>query len=92
MKPLNTWAPGAGKRGAQESERQNNSDKASSANPNAMGRAARPVPHQCAGAANYPADGHDTYDAPYPRIQRGAVATGAFGAKTDKRDGAGGKW
>lgn len=78
-KSLNTWAPGAGKRGHQESERQNHNDTGATVdNPNAQGPVMRPVPHQCAGAANYPADGHDTYEKPYPRIQSGAVA-GAFG-------------
>lgn len=91
MKSLNSFAPGKGKREAQESERVNNYDQPSQDNPNAMGRTMRPLVEQCAGRANYPADAHDLdLSGPYPKIQRGAVATGAFGAKTDRKDGAGG--
>lgn len=90
-KPLNSFAPGKGKREAQESERVNNYDRDSSTNPNAQGPVARPVEHQCAGIPNYPADGHDTYEKPYPRVQHGAAFVG-IGSPAERRDGAGGSW
>ena len=92
LKSLNSWAPGAGKRGAQESERQNHNDTGATVdNPNAQGPVMRPVPQQTAGIPNYPSDLHDTLPDPYPRRQAGATS-GCFGPKTDRKDGAGGRW
>lgn len=103
-KPLNDWA------GTKQSDasKVNNADRDAPgpivqdglgfSDPNAMGPTMRPLYDATAGACNYPADMHDTYTKPYPRVQKGAVAQGSrsagFRGKTgdDERNGPDGSW
>lgn len=59
--------------------------------PNALGPVMRAPYDACARAASHCADMHDSYEKPYPRVQRGAVATG-LGSSDERKDGPDGSW
>lgn len=105
LKPLNDWAG----RLQSDATKVNNDDKDAKGdfvtdgypdgNPNAQGPKMRPLYDATAGHANHPTDLHDeAYPAPYPRIQKGAVAQGSRSARfrgrtgDDERSGVSGKW
>ena len=75
-KPLNKWGPGPGRVGRQESERQNNYDRPSAENPNAMGPTMKPPYDECARPASHFADQHDEHEVQIPRVMHGIVSGG----------------